>query len=248
MLPNYLRKSIETDLSGEGDGLKNLRFYHVSRGNEEIYLFSNENAYGDVNARIKLKHRGECLIYEPWGNKIYRQSTENGTLALKIEKGNMIFVIFGAEIPENTPKFTCESERRMIDLTFDISIKQEGATKFEKIAIDSKLFDISSPERYPNFSGEILYEAKIQADSEFTVIDLGQVGEVAQVWLNGTYLGARICAPYKFSLRDAQKNGENELKILVKTNLAHNRRDLFSTYIQIPPSGILGDTSLCRYE
>lgn len=248
MLPNYLRKSIETDLSGEGDGLKNLRFYHVSRGNEEIYLFSNENAYGDVNAQIKLKHRGECLIYEPWGNKIYRQSTENGTLTLKIEKGNMIFAVFGADIPSDTPIFASEREKIALDLAYDISVKQEGESEFSKIAEASPLFDVSAPNRYPDFCGEILYETKFTAIQGFSVLDLGQVGEVAQVWLNGTYLGARICAPYKFSLKDALKNGENELKILVRSNLAHRRRDLFSTYIQIPPSGILGDTSLCRYE
>ena len=161
---------------------------------------------------------------------------------------NMIFAIFGADIPESTPKFTCERERRMLNLKFDISIREEDACEFTKIATDSALFDISAPERYPNFSGEILYEAKFEGDDAFTVIDLGQVGEVAEAWLNGNYLGARINAPYKFSVRGALDKGENHLKIVVKSNLAHKRRDYLSSFMQIPPSGILGEISLCRYE
>ena len=258
-LADFLRGSIETDLSCEGEGIKGLRFYHVSRGDAEIYLFSNESVYTDIDARVKLKHRGECLIYDPWDNKIYRQSVKNGVLELRLEKGNMIFVIFGTEIPEGTPKFSYESQRISFPLTFDISVKNEGKISYRKIASDSELFDISAPARYPDFSGDILYEANFTAQDGtitygaltadgFTVIDLGQVGETAQVWLNGTYLGARITAPYKFSLRDALKNGENHLKIVVKSNLAHKRRDFLSTFIQIPPTGILGDIALCKYD
>ena len=258
-LTDFLRKNIETDLSCEGNNIKWLRFYHVSRGDAEIYLFSNESVYSDIDARIKLKYRGECLIYDPWDNKIYRQSVENGILELSLEKGNMIFVVFGVEIPEGTPKFTYESKRVSFPLTFDISVKNEGEEKWRKIASSSELFDISAPDRYPDFSGDIMYEAKFTAKDGaitygsltadgFTVIDLGQVGETAQVWLNGTYLGARITSPYKFSLRDALANGENHLKIVVKSNLAHKRRDFLSTFIQIPPTGILGDIAICKYE
>ena len=85
------------------------------------------------------------------------------------------------------------------------------------------------------------------ADSDFTVLDLGQVGEVAQVYVNDKLVGTRINAPYKFSLKDALCQGENKLKIIVKSNLAHRRRDDLSFYMQIPPTGIIGDISLCKY-
>ena len=233
---------------GEGDGLKNLRFYHVTRENEDIYLFSNEDVYGDIDAQITLKQSGECLIYDPWQNKCYKENAENGELHLRIEKGNMIFVIFGCEIPNDIPKMTYEIEREELPIKFDIAIKQEGENEFKTIAENSSLFDISSPERYPDFSGEIRYRATFEAKKGFTVIDLGQVGETAEAWLNGKYLGARINAPYKFSMKDALIDGENKLEIIVKNNLAHARRDGLSSYMQIPPSGILGNISLCKYR
>ena len=68
------------------------------------------------------------------------------------------------------------------------------------------------------------------------------------MWLNGTYLGARINAPYRFDLKPALRSGENALEILVRSNLAHRRRDKFSSYIQIPPTGIMGEIAVCKYE
>ena len=74
------------------------------------------------------------------------------------------------------------------------------------------------------------------------------MGETAEVWLGGAYLGARINAPYKFNLRDALHEGENKLQILVRSNLAHRRRAAFSKYLQIPPTGVIGEIALCRYR
>ena len=88
---------------------------------------------------------------------------------------------------------------------------------------------------------------KFRKKNDFNVIDLGQVGEVAQVWLNGKSLGTRINAPYKFSMEGALKDGENHLEIIVKSNLAHKRRDYMSGFMQIPPTGIMGEICLCKY-
>ncbi len=234
-------------VSGKGKDISSLRFYHVVRENEDVYLFSNENIYNDIDEYITLAQSGKCLIYDPWDNKCYYDEAENGALHLRLEKGNMIFVIFGCEIPNGTPKMMYEQEREALPIRFEIALKEEGEGEFKTIAENSECFDVSAPDRYPHFSGEIRYRATFEAKDGFDVIDLGQVGEVAEVWLNGKYLGARINAPYKFSMKNAIKQGENELEIIVKSNLAHKRPDWFSSYMQIPPSGIIGEISLCKY-
>ena len=246
-IANELRALGLCQAYGEGDGLKNLRFYHVSRDNREIYLFSNEDIYGSVDARITLPESGEFVIYEPWENKSYKSSTENGTLHLRLEKGNMLFVLFGEET-DGLPEFKYESERIPLPLKFDVAIKEEGEDTYREIARESELFDISSPNRYPYFSGNIRYTATFEAKDGFSVIDLGQVGEVCEAWLNGKYLGARICAPYKFNMKDALLNEKNNLEVIVTSNLGHKRRDSLSRFIQIPPSGILGEISICKYN
>ena len=234
-------------LECKGQGIENLRFYHVERENKDIYLFSNEGNKTDIVAQIKLKQAGECLIYEPWDNKCYCQDAKDGYLDLILEKNNMLFVIFGDEIPKNIPKMKRESMRTRCNIPFDIYLKEEGSDTACSIAKGSELFDITAPNKYPDFSGSVIYEGKFKGIDGFDVIDFGDVGETCELWVNGKYLGARINAPYKFSLKDALKEGENELKVVVSANLGHRRRDGLSSYMQIPPTGLLGDIYLCKY-
>jgi hypothetical protein len=235
-------------VDGEGEGLKHLRFYHATRDGASIYLFSNENVYGKVDARLTLPENGPCLVYEPWSNRVYQSEAKNGVLPLALEGGNMLFFLFGTDIPEGTPVLTRETARKPLSLRYEIAIKEEGEAEFRTIAENSELFDLSAPDRMPHFSGQIRYRATFRAEDGFSILDLGEVGEVAEVSLNGKYLGARINAPYKFSMADALTDGDNHLEVIVTGNLAHRRRDLFSTFIQIPPTGIIGGVALAKYE
>lgn len=247
-LPEYLKSRGMCHISGEGYGLKYLRFYHIKREDTHIYLFSNEDVNGAVDARIFLKHQGECMIYEPWDNRCYKGFAENGTLSLQIEKGNMLFVIFGGSIPKDLPKMKHRVERTTLPLLFDIYVKDEEKEDYRLLAQQSQPFDITAPDCIPKFSGTVRYTTELDRVDGFDVIDLGQVGDTAEVWLNGNYLGARINAPYKFTMTGALKNGKNKLEILVRSNPAHRRCDFLSTFIQIPPTGIMGDISLCKYS
>ena len=235
-------------VSGTGEGLAHLRFYHVTRENASIYLFSNEDVYGKVDARLAIPENGPCLVYEPWSNTIYQSEAKNGTLPLVLEGGNMLFFLFGVDIPVGTPVLTRETARKPLSLRYEIAVREEDEEEFRLLEADSEAFDLSAPDRMPEFSGQIRYRTTFEAEDGFSVLDLGQVGEVAEVWLNGKHLGARINAPYKLSMTDALAKGENHLEVIVTSNLAHRRRDLFSTFIQIPPTGLVGDVALVKYE
>ena len=247
-LCSLLRKKELCHLSGEGKGLKSLRFYHLSSDEKEIYLFHNDDLRGDVDAYLTLPQSGSFLAYEPWDNKCYRGETKGGKLHLRLEKSNMLFVIFGEEIDGDLPLIGFERERKALELCFDISIRAEGEEDFRPLCSSSKLFDISSLDGLFDFCGEVCYKTKISSNKEFSVLDLGEVGEIASVWLNGVHLGDRINSPYKFSMKPSLHGGDNDLKIIVKSNLAHRRCDSLSKFVQIPPTGILGDICLCRYE
>ena len=119
-------------------------------------------------------------------------------------------------------------------------------TEFSLYKKDSELIDITSPGNIPHFSGEILYKGRFSVPEGYTVIDLGEVGETAEVWINGEKAGVRINAPFKFKMKNL-KTTENQIEIKVINNPAHKRRDVFSHDIFVPPSGVLGDIYLCRY-
>ena len=75
-------------------------------------------------------------------------------------------------------------------------------------------------------------------------IDLGYVGETAEVTVNGKYCGTSIVPPYVFDVTDSVKEGENELCVVVSNHLGYEQRDLCSKYLLMEPSGLLGPVIL----
>jgi hypothetical protein len=77
-----------------------------------------------------------------------------------------------------------------------------------------------------NFSGTATYETTFQfgdrqADQRI-VLDLGRVGNIANVEVNGQDAGVLWAAPYRQDITEHVKSGENILKVAV-TNTWHNR-------------------------
>jgi hypothetical protein len=71
----------------------------------------------------------------------------------------------------------------------------------------------------PEYSGGVRYRTGFRADRA-SIVDLGRVRGTAEVTLNGTSLGVRVCAPYTFEVGDALRPGENELEVLIYNTLA----------------------------
>ncbi len=78
------------------------------------------------------------------------------------------------------------------------------------------------------FSGTAVYHKEIEIPNEYLrndaqlFLDLGKVGEIADVNLNGKPLGILWKPPYRIEITDAAKEGKNDLRVEV-TNLWVNR-------------------------
>ncbi|MFC5753083.1 glycosyl hydrolase [Actinomadura rugatobispora] len=74
------------------------------------------------------------------------------------------------------------------------------------------------------YSGGVRYRCRVDmpADARDVVLDLGQVRGTAEVAVNGTACGVRVCAPYRFPLDAAalRPDGTNEIEIVVYGTLA----------------------------
>jgi hypothetical protein len=55
------------------------------------------------------------------------------------------------------------------------------------------------------------------------LLDCGQVGVAAEVWINGTNVGARSWAPYVFDVTAQMKPGRNEIKVSVVNSEGNSR-------------------------
>ena len=79
-------------------------------------------------------------------------------------------------------------------------------------------------------------------------IDLGYVGEMAELFVNGTSAGVCFAPPYRFDMGDYLKSGKNEISVDVANNYGIEKKDVFSKYVMFEPSGILGPVVLKKYE
>lgn len=76
-----------------------------------------------------------------------------------------------------------------------------------------------------HFSGTGRYMLDFQVPEEYvnseleTVIDLGVVGDIAEVTLNGKSVGVAWMRPYRLDITEALKSGSNHLEILVTNTL-----------------------------
>lgn len=226
-----------------------LRHYHCTRGGANIFMFFNESVVDDAVATINLPCRGQFLKLDIMNGNNSVGFTDDGSIDVKIEPYVSQIFVFDNFDDEFLKEFKHQEKTTVsVDLNptyhvFVADYKDMSNLKF--YGEFDKLFNICSPSHLPEFSGRIVYEAKFDCcfDTE-AVLDLGVVGQVAKVWLNGEYCGMKICNPYTFDIGKAVVKGENELRIEVFNTLANSIKDNFSMYLQLAPSGLLGPVSI----
>lgn len=105
--------------------------------------------------------------------------------------------------------------------------------------------NLNQADGLPRFSGTIRYEGTFAVDAEKRLqLELGEVGETAEVFVNGKSAGVKIAPPYTFDLSHLARKGENALTIDVTNTLVYRMHDGFSAYHAIAASGLIGPVRL----
>src|SRR5690606_35244664 len=118
------------------------------------------------------------------------------------------------------------------------------------------------------YSGIGIYTHRFQVppvrEGDAVWLDLGNLAEVADVWVNDQHLGISWCPPYRFEITSVLKPGANTLRVeiannwsnrlkgdavlgeqLTQTNLAKANKNL-TPWSEVPlqPSGLFGPVKL----
>ncbi|MDL4816536.1 glycosylhydrolase-like jelly roll fold domain-containing protein [Actinomadura opuntiae] len=103
------------------------------------------------------------------------------------------------------------------------------------------------------YSGAVRYRRRVDLPSApapapaAATLDLGRVRGTAEVTVNGVHAGVRICAPYRFDLGAALRDGPNDIEILVCGTLAPYLDEVSPTHFVFPGqrvSGLFGPVRL----
>lgn len=227
-----------------------LRYYHYMVDGMHIYMFSNEDINNRIDAKVNLSSFiGEKYIeYDVFDNKACVK-TSDGDIHIELMPYNSRLIIFGDVEVDKLPPFDDIKPllHKEIECKFDISLAERNSTEYKFYKTSAELFNITGKNNHPHFSGRIKYETTFEAYEGNYILDLGYVGEVAEVYVNDQYAGNKLFPPYRFDISDCICKGANKLTIVVSNHNGYAVRDIFSKYLLFEPSGLLGPITLIEY-
>lgn len=250
-LPGILAERSLQDVATDYSGIF-LRSYHYVRGGTHIYMFTNEDPNNTIRANVTLSafSGGTYAIYDAMANTACRASSPDGTVPLELPPYGSIMILCGElEYAQLLPQQKYELvQEQPLDVQYTVSLSRENGP-YEPYGTTRTLYNATGPDHDPRFSGSIRYEAVCTLpQGQRTVLDLGSVGEAAQVYINGRFAGARLSPPYCYDLTGLTVEGENLLEITVSNHLGYSRWDLRSQYLLFEPSGLLGPVTVKTYR
>jgi alpha-L-rhamnosidase/F5/8 type C domain len=211
-----------------------LLFVHRKLENSDIYWVNNrKNSNDEVNAVFRVEGKVP-EIWHPETGKTEKAdySIGNGVtrVMLHLEPDDAVFVVFSgkAEKPESVSPSVTEKELATITGEWDLNFqKKRGAPDSLKISELTSWTNIPDP-GVKYFSGTATYTKTINAPAEWfrkdalISVDLGEVKNLAEVFVNGKSLGIIWKKPFRANLTGILKPGNNTLVIKI-TNLWVNR-------------------------
>ena len=249
-LATYIRANIGSDVVSDYKGIF-LRYYHYIRDGIHSYFFTSEDIHDSICADVKLSafSGGDYICYDPVENQAFVGHSEDGTIHLELLPYNAVMIFSGDIDTTDLPKLEEKTySAQVLTPTVRISLRPEIEKEFTFYKESDRLVNITGRREKPNFSGNIRYEWKLEiTESGKYLLDLGQVGEAAEVFVNGESAGVRILPPYVFDVSNL-KPGSNEITVIVSNHSGHRERDGFSQYLHFEPSGLLGPVVLKKEE
>lgn len=227
LITPFVKADMPQDLVTEHP-VPNLRVSHVVKEGVHFYLLVNEGGE-QINTRFTVPLTGRAQWWNAWNGSIRDAAfgPDGYPLALG-QRESIILCIDPAEasvavsVPTETQPILVRPEKWLLT-------RADGAAAEIVPGADGKFPGWETLPGWEKYSGFVTYEAAVGL-APGTVIDLGEVHEIARVYADGVHIGTRLWGPYTFSLPE----GAKLLRVEV-ANTPAGKMDGVSL-----PSGILG--------
>lgn len=250
-LTAYMKSNNFCDVTSDYDGI-HLKYYHYTRNNAHIYMFVNEDINNTINAKVMLSafNGGEYAEYDGFENKAVLKNSESNGINISVEPYHSLMIVFGEVETEGIEIYKNETYKigREINSEFKISLMGKKETEFKAYKTTNELFDITGKGGIPRFSGQMKYETEIDLEKKDSILDLGYVGEAAEVYLNGKLIGTKQIPPYRFEISKEYILDKNKLTVIVSNHNGYAVKDTFSKYLLFEPSGLMGPIKVFEKE
>jgi len=209
-----------------------LTFIHKRMDDVDVYFVCNlepTRIATDVTFRVtgKTPQRWDAVTGETGVAVDYRAGANGTTISLEFEPWESAFFIFTHEPAPAKPAPVALNAPmpESLPITGEWKLKLEGYG-FETLQTNlSTLVSWADAERTRHFSGTGRYEIDFNMAADRLVsgtrmtLDLGHVGTIAEVELNGQKVGVTWMAPHRLDITRAIHAGTNHLVLLVTDTL-----------------------------
>lgn len=220
----------QLEIEGSADGIE---FVHRDTADGAIYFLRNALAEARTLDAI---FRVDGKVPELWDAAMgkvaplsYRIENGRTRVALEIEAEKSVFVVFREDAEKSSAQFPVRELKPIAAIDRDWTVhfeKDRGAPEGIEMSELAPLNESAEPGvRY--FSGVASYSAEFELDEAAVsrgelLIDLGAVGDIAEVRVNGSLAGTVWQAPYRVDISGQVRAGTNRLEVKV-SNLWVNR-------------------------
>ena len=249
-------------------------FLHRQLKDGDAYFVDNRKARAEhLEAHFRVTGKAPALWYADTGKEIpasYRIENGETVVPLDMEANEAVFVVFRtpAKTQSRTVPITTWTPIATInggwDLAFEPNREAPPAAHFDTL---HSLTESTDP-GVKYFSGTVAYKTNFTLSNDVKpgaslMLDLGKVGDIAEVSVNGRPVGYIWKAPYRLDIGKAVKAGQNTLEIKVAdlwvnrligdaqpgaTPITHTALLSYQASAPLRPSGLIGPVTIMRAD
>ncbi len=222
-----IAQGITPDLEiNTGNAESDVMFVHRSLPNAEIYFVNNRlNHAQDVEARFRVVGKAPELWDAVSGTSrslSYRVEGDVTVVPLEMAAEDAFFVVFREDTQAMTRAIAAPEHSTVAQIEGPWRVRlQDGRGAPAEITLDAlePLNEHANPGvRY--FSGVASYSTQFDVTADAAgkgtlLLDLGQVADVAEVWVNGRNAGISWLAPDRLDIGALVQEGSNTLEVHV---------------------------------
>ena len=196
--------------------MSDLRFVHRSTPQAEIYWVSNrQDQPRHVSANFRVTGRKPMLYHPETGKReaIGYQMLGDGTTVVELDMTahDAVFIVFEEATSQHQLVLPDKHEELYTEITtpWQVSFKGMAAPDSKTFQTLQSLTEDADP-KVKYFSGTAIYRntfrlSKKDLDKGYYLLNLGKVGVLAEVMVNGQKMGTLWKSPYDIDITEALK-------------------------------------------
>ena len=250
--------------------------YTTDDGSEMI-LLSNSHRYNAHQTKITfskaLTHKKQAQVWDLQTGERYALPLDEGSYTFDLGPAESVLIVFekthkNLHLPTWQPLHTVIGSMSPTDISedWDIALYHSLLNDTTTTHFDT-LFDLKDNEKHQHFCGTIVYRKTFDMGSDvarnvFTILDLGLVEGVSEIFVNGQSAGVQYLGRRIYDLSPYLHEGQNAIEIHVTTTLGNylktfSREDNLTTWVYVnhprrdqplQPMGLLGPVKLYQAD